>query len=287
MISLAVLMTCYNRREKTVACLKSLFANSALDEILVHAFLVDDGSTDGTSEAVAAQFPDVTVIRHSGNLFWNRGMHMAFNAALSNGFDYYLWLNDDTILNYDALSHLIQTEKEISGIVGREVIVVGSLCDSITGKLTYGGMERPVWWKRTNLKIVEPDAKPIECDTMNGNCVLIPRNVAADVGNLDPRFEHAMGDMDYGLRARMLGHAVWISAGYVGTCSRNFEEGTFKDTNLPLRNRWKMILSTKGLPIKSWRIFTRRHAGPLWPAFWLWPYMRVILSSFKQRRVLK
>lgn len=76
-----VLITSYNCREKTLACLSSLFAALPNGEV----FLVDDASTDGIADAVNEKFPQVNIIHGSGNLFWNRGMHLAWqNAAVEN-----------------------------------------------------------------------------------------------------------------------------------------------------------------------------------------------------------
>src|SRR5579875_4150500 len=90
--SVAVLMTCFNRREQTLRCLQHLFAQTALTQISLHVVLLDDASTDGTAEAVREAFPDVQLMRGTGQLYWNRGMRMAFAEALRRGFDFYLWL---------------------------------------------------------------------------------------------------------------------------------------------------------------------------------------------------
>ena len=101
---------------------------------------------------------------------------------------------------------------------------------------------------------------------MNGNIVLVPRDVAQVVGNLDPAFEHAMGDTDYALRARRLGIGVWVGPGVHGVCESNSSAGTFMDTSLSLRLRWKQMMSRKGLPWRSWMVLTRRHTGLLMAA---------------------
>src|SRR3954466_15183881 len=87
---ISALITCHNRREKTVACLEALYKNS-LPTALLTVVLVDDGSTDGTSEAVAEQFPDVIIHRGDGSLFWNKGMHIAHTIAEKLDPDFYLW----------------------------------------------------------------------------------------------------------------------------------------------------------------------------------------------------
>ena len=47
MKTIATLITCHNRKDKTLACLDALFSNHLPDRVLLDVFLVDDGSTDG------------------------------------------------------------------------------------------------------------------------------------------------------------------------------------------------------------------------------------------------
>lgn len=277
---IATLITCHNRKAKTLACLASLYQNPLPEDYLQDVFLVDDGSTDGTEQAVREYFPQVNVIRGDGSLYWNGGMRLAFSAAMEKGFDYYLWLNDDTLLYPTALNSLIATSCELQAKRGKSVIVVGSTQDANDGQLTYGGVIRPNKWKTLFFKSVAPQDVPIECETMNGNCVLIPRAIAKEVGNLEKEFAHAMGDQDYGLRARYAGFSVWVLAGFAGTCSRNAATGSFNDASLPVTVRLRKMMQPKGLPVSSWRVFTQRHAGMLWPIIWLWPYAKVMWKGF-------
>ena len=283
MTRVVVLITCHNRRDKTLACLDALHANQLPVGVSFQVILVDDGSTDGTEQAVRERYPQVNVIRGDGSLYWNGGMRVAFAAAMEQDFDYYLWLNDDTLLYPTALNSLIATSGELQAKHGKSVIVVGSTQDANDGRLTYGGVIRPNKWKTLFFKLVTPRDVPIECETMNGNCVLIPRVIAKEVGNLDKEFLHAMGDQDYGLRARNAGFSVWIMAGFVGTCSNNAVTGSFNDANLPLAARVHKMLQPKGLPPSSWRVFTQRHAGILWPLYWLWPYAKVMLKGLSKK----
>lgn len=79
----AVLLTCHNRKEKTLRCLKHLFAQeSNAKKYFIEVFLVDDSSTDGTSEGVKDLFPNVNIIKGDGNLFWSRGMQLAWKIAI-------------------------------------------------------------------------------------------------------------------------------------------------------------------------------------------------------------
>lgn len=275
---LAALMAAHNRRDKTLACLRALYANQLPAGVRLDVILVDDGSTDGTAAAVRQEFSNVEIIEGNGQLYWNRGMHRAFGRAMEIGFDAYLWLNDDTYLYPDAVLRLLATCTELRARRGRGIIVVGSAQQAVDGQTTYGGVRRLSEWRRLKFELVEPREGPVQCETMNGNCVLIPHEVAAAVGNLDARFAHAMGDTDYGLRAGRMGIEPWLAAGHVGTCEKNPGKNTFNDPSLSVGMRWRRMMQPTGLPPASWLVFTRKHAGRLWPLFFVWPYLRVMLG---------
>lgn len=280
MFRISTLITCHNRKAKTLACLDALFRNTLPVGYALEVFLVDDDSTDGTALAVRQCFPLVNIIKGDGNLYWNGGMRVAFASAMEKGFDYYLWLNDDTLLYPTAIETLINTSRNLKAKQSKSAIVVGSTQDKRDGQLTYGGVIRPRKWKPTTFSLIVPRDVPVECDTMNGNCVLVPREVVETVGNLEEKFAHAMGDLDYGLRARYAGFAIWIMPRFAGTCARNAVTGSFNDASRPISVRLRKLMQPKGLPLSSWRVFTLRHAGFLWPVYWLWPYAKLIVSGW-------
>jgi GT2 family glycosyltransferase len=144
---------------------------------------------------------------------------------------------------------------------------------------SYGGRVAASRWRRTAWRLVPPGPEPQALDTLDGNLVWINSAAVRRVGNLDPAFEHAMGDVDYGLRARRLGVPLWLAPGVCGHCAPNPVTGGFRDRSLPLARRWRAMLAPKGLPWRSWLRLTRRHAGPLWPLFFAWPYVRVLLEA--------
>ncbi|HAZ44785.1 MAG TPA: glycosyltransferase family 2 protein [Cyanobacteria bacterium UBA11369] len=269
---LAVLMSCHNRRDTTLTCLAAIYAQDIPSDI----YLVDDGSSDGTSAAVSASYPAVKILQGNGNLFWGGGMQLAFSTALAAGYDFYLWLNDDTKLVPNALSQLLNTYQSHPNS-----IVVGSTQDPISRELTYGGMVRQSRWRRLNFSLLPPTEQPQECETMCGNCVLIPHIIASRVGTIDGEiFTHEFGDWDYGLRARQLGFSVWIAPGFIGTCSRNPIKGSWNDPNLSLIERFKKADKLKGgLQPRVWQEFARRHAGAFWLIYWASPYVRLVVAS--------
>ena len=278
-IRLCVLLTCFNRKALTLACLRALAASTGLDGVQLSAVLVDDASTDGTTEAVRAEFPWVTVVVGDGDLFWCRGMHLAFESAMRTGYDSYLWLNDDTMLQANSVSRLLACQQALCSDRASPIIVVGSTVDALTGQPTYGGERRPSRFRPLHVLPIHPVAVPQRCDSMAGNIVLIKSDAALRVGNLDAVFEHAMGDTDYALRAVKLGVELWMAEGIHGTCSHNTTLNTWRDSTLTLRERLAQLFSRKGVPWRSWLALTRRHAGALWPVYFVSPYFKVVVHA--------
>lgn len=274
---LAVLIACHNRREVTLRCLRSLRAQDT--RVPMQVFLVDDGSTDGTADAVRAQFPEVHVVQGSGTLYWVGGMRLAHDAALAAGFEDMLWLNDDVTLAPSAVGTLLATLAEVTAGDRPDAIVVGAVQDPTRGTTAYSGLRRVGRYRHLLLERVEPQSVPIRCDTQHGNVVLVPGPVRRRVGNLDGRYTHAMADVDYGLRATELGHPVWLAPGYAGTCSFNPQRAAWEDPAIPRRERIRTVLGPKGRPVREWVHHSRRHGGPLWFVHAASPYVRAVLGS--------
>lgn len=284
MTRVVAILTTFNRRELTLACLDRLLVAARQAAIELSIIVVDDASTDGTPQAVRQRFPSVHLVAGGGELFWNRGMHKGMALAMEQPADFLLWLNDDTLLQHDALSRLLHESGQLHARTGREVLLAGATCDG-QGRVTYGGSASRGGLRRFQYRRVWNAAEPVECDVINGNCVLIPSVLAKAVGNLDPAFEHAMGDTDYSLRARAAGFPVYVASGFVGECSHNPTAATFHDTSMTLAVRWRMMTSRKGLPPKSYAHFMRRHGGIIWPLYFAWPYLRLIATAWLPRRM--
>ena len=275
---LAVLMTCFNRRELTLQSLASLYSQDALGRFALTVFLVDDGSRDGTADAVREQFPQVRLLPGDGSLFWNGGMRKAFDAAMQEGFDAYIWFNDDTMLLPSALARLSQCAEQAQAQYG-PCIVVASVNDAPGGGHAYGGYIKRIKGLRVDfVSLIPSETEPLVADTMNGNFTLIPAAVVARLGNLDPTFRHQIGDVDYGLRATAAGIPVVVAPGYFGTCATNPQAGTWRDHSLPLSRRWKNLMSPKGAPPREWLLYTRRHFGWRWPLYAASPYLKTLFG---------
>lgn len=239
----AILLACHNRKAKTLACLKSLF------KILpkVEVFLTDDGSTDGTLEAVIVFSPQIHIIRGDGSLYWNRGMLAAWKEAVKENYDEYLWLNDDVELYADFYSELKAC------CPNGDCIVSGLIEDFDKTRIIYGGYD-------ASKQLVQATGQSQNIRWMNGNVVLVPKNVVEKIGLLDPYFIHDLGDVDYGMRAQEQGIAVIstrrpIAAGYRNDVCRVRKWGT------TLSERFKALSKPLGSPLDKNFYFRRKHFG--------------------------
>ena len=118
--------------------------------------------------------------------------------------------------------------------------------------------------------------RPVEVDTFNGNVVLVSREASERIGAIDGEYDHAAADHDYGFRAVDAGVPMLLSPGTVGTCPRNPSSEPWADPSLSVRDRFAVLVSRKGHPPRERARFLRRHGGPLWPVFWLSPYIRAL-----------
>lgn len=250
---IAVLLTVFNRKQQTLSCLDKLFQQKIPNGYILKVFLTDDGSTDGTTDAIIKQFPEkVNIIQGNGNLYWNRGMWTAWNHAAKDGhFDYYLWLNDDTDLHNGAITTLLKT----SDANNNKAIIIGATVDTITHKhLTYGG--------RTRTGSVAPcDGRNVEVDYFNGNIVLIPNAVYQVLGNLDYYFTHSKGDFDYGMRAKKYGIRMVQCGMVLGECNTHQTLDNWCNPNVPFLRRWQMLKRPNGMPPNETFHLNRKHKG--------------------------
>lgn len=252
-MNIAVLLTCFNRKEKTCACLKSMYADlekyNAIhleDNISLEVFLVDDGCTDGTADAVRAQFSNqpVHIIQGTGSLFWAGGMRLAWSEAYKrhSEWDFYLLLNDDTELLPDAFEELMNTHYYCREKYKSAGIYSGVTCASDDHtKCTYSGN---VWVNKAKgtSKRLGPSDTPQMCDMTNANILLVAKSVVDKIGRFSNSYQHGMADYDYSIRARKMGLPVLITANFCGICDNdhiNYEDQAKHIINMTLKDRWK------------------------------------------------
>ena len=285
--SVYAVLASYNRKFKTLSALRCLYASAANAPINLEVVLVDDASDDGTPQTVARDFPDVEIIHGAGELYWNQGMRLAIKAALKHSLEYILLLNDDTLLDEDALARLMG---DVNFRDSTNTIWVATIRDPETGLVTYGGRSRSSLFNVLRFdKVVEPDPGNMKpCDTFNANCVLVPKSVLDTVGNLAAEFRHRAGDYDYGLRAKAAGVRLLVAPGTYGVCSK--DSGLSKpDINLGLvRDLVYFSTNPKEWPIKERIYYYKRHGGLMWWFFVFKPYAGRVIRyiNLKMKKIL-
>ena len=249
---IAVLMACYNRALTTLECLRRLFSQKMPEGYSFDVWLVDDASPDRTGEKVKAAYPSVNVIQGTGKLFWCKGMRLAWeNAAEAYDYDFYMWLNDDTMLQDGALGSLVRDAVLCGG-----GIVAGAVSDPGTGRVCYGvcgasGM------------IIPDGIQPTRASgRLNGNVLVVSRNAYRQIGMIDEFYSHGTGDNDYGMMAIRKGVPIYVSSNISGTC--RFNKGkTGLTADMSLHERWRLLFSPLGFPLKDTWHYRKKFHGTM------------------------
>lgn len=274
------LTTCHNRREHTVRALRTLLNQELSSQHQMDVCLVNDGCTDGTAAAVRSAFPTVIVLTGSGSLFWAGGMRFAWDTYVRHErFDYLLVFNDDIELYDGALTTLLESASKLEREGCTAYALCGALRQSHAETPAYGVVVRSSRWHPLRFKKLPPTDYLQEGDTMNMNFALISSGAIRLVGFLAQDFAHGKADYDFGLRLRAAGGKVALAPGYVGECDTNPLSGTSAASNISFAERWRRLTSVKEQRPSERAIYYRRHAGPLWPLFWVAPYARILLQA--------
>lgn len=283
-MKIAILLTTFNRKQITLSCLRSLNRQKLPDAAQVDIFLTDDNSPDGTAQAVAFQYPEVHLLKGSGSLFWAGGMRNSWNAALPGKYDYYLLLNDDTLLKDNAIEILLRHNMQAAANKQPPAICVGSTCDH-NGNITYGGKALTSRYALQGKFIFSEDEfKP--CDLGNANIMLVPALAVTRIGILSSAFTHGIADYDYTLKARKAGIDVLVAPGFLGTCIHDHDKN-WKSSKVHLRDRIAFLKSPKGLAYSEYLGFIRSHFPLSYPAafskLWLKTLFPVLWDTFKSK----
>lgn len=272
-LRVTAILTCHDRRELTLLALTGWFAQRDHGAQL-DAVVVDDGSTDGTGEAVRRHFSRVQLLQGDGSLFWAGGMAVAEAAARRSDPDALLWLNDDVVLGPGCLRDLLSVSTGFTP----PAAVAGALIDPSTGQPEYGAV-RSSRWHPMRTSLLEPSGLPRPVGAVHGNVFLVPRAAYQLAGEIDGGFTHAYADFDYGLRLSGFGYPVVLSPRVVGWCSRTTSSRQSAPGDEPLPARLRRLNSPRGLPLRSQVRYLRRHGGPWWPALAVAPYVKLLVRA--------
>lgn len=277
-MEIAVLITSHNRKDKTINCLDCLFKSFNKDNLYLDIFLVDDGSTDGTSELIIRKYPKINLINGDGNLYWNQGMRLAWKKAIKNkDYDFYLWLNDDTFLDDNSLIHMFECYDEAKLLNGKSNLIVGTCRNDKKNNISYG--------LSNENGIIIPNGKLQKGKYINGNCVLVSKEIFKKNGILSKYYSHAFGDIDYGLRVLENGNDIYTTKKIIATCLKNINVPACFDKSFSIIDRFKHLNSKKGHSIKEVIYFRKRFWGWKWIIFLFKLLLRVIFP--KQYNMLK
>ena len=254
MKKIAILLTTFNRKDSTLRCIESIRNNLGFDNYLFKIYIADSNSKDKTLEAINNLNINIRISNVGDNVYWSQGMNLAWQRAKADiEYDFYLWLNDDISLTKEAIKTIFKDYESLH----KNSILVGVTSD-LSGKVTYGGREKPEG------KLIKPNGSIQKVKYINGNIVLIPKSVFERLGYIDNKYSHALGDIDYGLRAKKAGINVFISSKIIGRCSSNnkrsyksISEILSKEKNLV--KRIKKLNTPLILPFKEYYYFNRKH----------------------------
>lgn len=291
MLKTAVLLTCYNRKEKTLNCLRSLYTAIDLNnfDIKFEVYLVDDNSSDGTSEEISIKFPKIYIIKGSGNLYWAGGMRLAWETALKkdHDYDFFLLLNDDVILTNNFIYDLLNTHEYCKAKFKKSGIYVCSTMDSKNSKISYGGTL--IIKRGINIKSVRihPSNVPIPCSVANANILMVAREVVKVIGILDPNYLHDFADYDYTLLASSQGFPVLVSPGFGGYCVNDHGK-RWLSSDVSFKERLNYLYSIKGISYRDHSYYLKKNFKFQFPyyfvLFWLKTIFPFIWDKFKKNR---
>lgn len=285
MIQIASLLTCYNRKEKTISCINDVLNQINNDNVNIDIYVVDGGSTDNTPDAIKSTFANVN-IKICNGLFWAGGMREAWKEAISQKeYDFYWLINDDTHIYKDCLKELIETHIFSVNHYGMGGIYIGTTVDPLTKTFTYGGRKLVTSNKSKSVKII-PNGKDYQiCDLGNANIFLVSKDVKNKIGILSSKYTHGIADYDYTLRARKEKIPVLISKKYNGECINDHGKN-WKPQKTSLKQRISFLYSPKGLAYNEYLYYIRTYFPDEYLAIktklWLKTLFPFLWSLFKK-----
>lgn len=257
---LYIVIPVFNRLTYTRACLEALRTQT---EQGFQVVVVDDGSTDGTAEALAADYPEVTVLPGTGSLFWTAGVNLGLRHALELGAAWLMTMNNDVVPYPDFVAQMMRAAHS------RPPALYGAFeLDARTQEPVYAGG----WlnWRtgsfRRLLDDVPPGQRhgqhPTEC--LPGRGLLIPRAVFDRIGLFAAELlPHYYADYDFTHQARLAGFEVYLN---FDACLGTYPDASGDQQNRQqrtLRNYYQHLFSIRGgANLRDFTLFARRNCPP-------------------------
>ncbi len=177
--------------------------------------LIDDGSTDGTTEAVHSQFPDTIVLQGDGNLWWTGAINKGVEYALAHNYDAVLLLNDDLKLADDLFVELFKvSDLNPNALVSAiKLLEKDGSAEIITAGFSVKGILKNIYNNNQDdsYNSINLD-KILDCDILTGATLLIPSIVFQKIGLFNEnKFPHNWGDFEFTWRASLHGFSCLLA----------------------------------------------------------------------------
>ncbi len=225
----AVIILTLNQRDKTMQCLSSLHA--AEDDLAIRVLVWDNGSTDGTAEAVREAFPDVLVHCHPSNLGVASGRNAAAREAMQSlDPSHLLFLDNDIVVEPGFVTALLrsfekddrvgQAQAKLRFMHDRERLNDGGGC-----RINFLiGRTMPVGFGEIDRGQHDTCKECVSC----GGAMMVRADVFSELGGFDAKFDpFGPEDIDFSLRLAKAGYIALYVPEAVGyhEVSHTFGEG--------------------------------------------------------------
>ena len=258
-----IIIPSHNRKNSLLRCLKNLQQNG---DIKYNIIVIDDGSTDGTKQAIRKIYPKLNIVDGNGDLWWTGCIETGMRLAYQNEGTYFIWLNDDAFPEEKAIDRLLKITFLTKGIVASTCI------SDFDGKILNFGRRK----KRFGLEHLKMELHSgiHSVDVVSGNLVCVHGRVIDCIGYPDSKsLPMGPGDIDYSLRASKAGIAVLQDSESKEVCEENYlgAERSILYSDEPIMTYLKKIFHlNSSMHWKTKFIFFIRH----WKLIGLFMYLR-------------
>lgn len=257
----ALVAPVHNRRDTTLQALRSL-SRISKEDLEVKIIIVDDGSTDGTSAAIRAAFPNVEIVAGDGSLHYAAGTNRGVQHALDWGADFIITMNDDAVFHDAFLERLVATALDNRrSVVGALLLLWDEPHKVFQVDLRWNTF-RGGWVVPEDLTAFNVPAKAFEVECVVGNCVLFPVEAVREVGLMDEKsFPHGWGDAQWLAKMRKAGWRLLIEPRSLVWCEPNTNPAPLH--SIGLKRTLNVVFKDSRHPLNLKRQFDARwHSAP-------------------------
>jgi len=202
----------WNHVDITLECLESLSKSQYKNFQIV---VIDNGSTDGTTETVRRAYSTVEVMRVEVNIGIERAYNMGIEHALKNGAAYVMAMNNDIVVDPEMVTHLVQGIQNHSkaGMVSPKIY---HYYDDKTLLWCVGAVWAAFPPRVKMIGYNVPDSVQFQRDLklsyVTSCCILMSREALQKAGLFDPAYYFYNNDWDISARFYGAGYEIWFIA---------------------------------------------------------------------------